>query len=123
MSELRANTISNAAGTGPVTLTGQYASKAWVNFNGIGTVAIRESDNVSSITDNGTGTYTVTFTTAMADTNYAPTGSVKWGVSNGAVFYARAADTLTTSSYQLRTRIGSSGTLTDPDYVYGTFLR
>jgi hypothetical protein len=44
--------------------------KAWVNFNGTGTVAIRASYNVSSITDNGTGDYTVNFTTAMADANY-----------------------------------------------------
>lgn len=48
-----------------------YAARAWVNFNGTGTVAIRASGNVSSITDNGVGNYTVNFTTAMADTNYA----------------------------------------------------
>jgi hypothetical protein len=48
-----------------------YAARAWVNFNGTGTVAIRASGNVSSITDNGTGQYTVNFTTAMPDTNYA----------------------------------------------------
>ena len=51
-----------------------YAARAWVNFNGTGTVAIRASGNVSSITDNGTGDYTVNFTTAMADVNYAVTG-------------------------------------------------
>jgi hypothetical protein len=45
--------------------------KAWVNFNGTGTVAIRASYNVSSITDNGVGDYTVNFTTALADANYA----------------------------------------------------
>jgi hypothetical protein len=44
--------------------------KAWVNFNGTGAVAIRASYNVSSITDNGTGDYTVNFTTAMVDANY-----------------------------------------------------
>jgi hypothetical protein len=44
-----------------------------VNFNGTGTVAIRASGNVSSITDNGTGDYTVNFTTAMPDANYAVT--------------------------------------------------
>ena len=71
MSEIRANTISDAAGTGPVTLTGQYAAKAWVNFNGTGTVAIRESGNVSSITDNTTGDYAVNFTTAMPDASYS----------------------------------------------------
>jgi len=45
--------------------------RAWVNFNGTGTVAIRASYNVSSITDNGTGQYTINFTTAMVDVNYA----------------------------------------------------
>ena len=53
------------------------AAKAWVNFNGSGTVAIRDSSNVSSITDNGTGTYTVNFTTAMANANYVTLGTVE----------------------------------------------
>jgi hypothetical protein len=51
------------------------SAKAWVNFNGTGTVAIRAAFNVSSITDNGTGQYTVNFTVAMPDTNYATVGS------------------------------------------------
>ena len=50
-----------------------YACRAWVNFNGTGTVAIRASGNVSSITDNGTGAYVVNFTTAISDTNYSVT--------------------------------------------------
>jgi hypothetical protein len=48
-----------------------YGCRAWVNFNGTGTVAIRASGNVSSITDNATGDYTVNFTTAMPDANYS----------------------------------------------------
>jgi hypothetical protein len=48
-----------------------YGCRAWVNFNGTGTVAIRGSGNVSSITDNGQGDYTVNFTTAMPDVNYS----------------------------------------------------
>ena len=55
-------------GTAPV-----YAARAWVNFNGTGTVGIRGSGNVTSITDNGVGDYTVNFTTAMADRNYSAT--------------------------------------------------
>lgn len=51
--------------------------RAWVNFNGTGTVAIRASFNVSSITDNGVGNYTVNFTTAMPDANYAVTANAK----------------------------------------------
>lgn len=61
-------TIQDSAGT----QIGTFC-RAWVNFNGTGTVAIRASFNVSSITDNGTGNYTVNFTTAMADANYAAT--------------------------------------------------
>lgn len=56
----------NATGSAPL-----YACRAWVNFNGSGTVAIRASGNVSSITDSGAGDYTVNFTTAMPDANYA----------------------------------------------------
>ena len=59
----------NAIGTAPI-----YACRAWVNFNGTGTVAIRASGNVSSITDNGTGNYTVNFINAMQDINYCAVG-------------------------------------------------
>ena len=52
-----------------------YGVRAWVNFNGTGTVAIRDSGNVSSITDDGTGNYSVNFTTAMPDANYAVLGT------------------------------------------------
>jgi hypothetical protein len=58
--------LSTASGSAP-----SYSARAWVNFNGTGTVAIRASGNVSSITDNGTGDYTVNFTTAMPDANYS----------------------------------------------------
>lgn len=61
-----------------------YGCRAWVNFNGTGTVAIRASGNVSSITDNGTGDYTVNFTNAMPDANYSAnvTGNVLSGAGN-----------------------------------------
>jgi hypothetical protein len=60
-----------------------YGCRAWVNFNGSGTVAIRASGNVSSITDNGVGNYTANFATAMPDTNYAAT-AINDLTSNGA---------------------------------------
>ena len=53
--------------------------RAWVNFNGTGTVAIRQSFNVSSITDNGAGDYTVNFTNALADADYSSFASVSFG--------------------------------------------
>lgn len=60
----------NAVGSAPV-----YGCRAWVNFNGTGTVAIRASGNVSSITDNGVGDYTVNFTTPLQDVNFSVSGS------------------------------------------------
>ena len=66
--------VPTISGTAPL-----YMCRAWVNFNGTGTVAIRAEGNVSSITDNGTGDYTVNFTTAMPDANYAALAS---GVGN-----------------------------------------
>lgn len=61
---------------------------AWVNFNGAGVVAIRDSYNVSSITDNGVGNYTVNFATAMANANYSTV--VTTGISNGSLMQAPA---------------------------------
>lgn len=79
MSTLRTDTLQNAAGTKsvPVDTVVDGSAKAWVNFNGTGTVAIRASFNVSSITDNGAGDYTVNFTTAMPDANFATNVSVR----------------------------------------------
>ena len=62
----RAKIALNASGEAPI-----YACRAWVNFNGTGTVAIRASGNVSSITDNGVGRYRVNFVTSFSDGNYA----------------------------------------------------
>lgn len=59
-----------------------YGCRAWVNFNGTGTVAIRASGNVSSITDGGVGIYTVNFTTAMIDANYYFCGGARSTVGN-----------------------------------------
>ena len=73
MSEIRATTISDAAGTGPITLTKQSAAKAWVNFNGTGTVAIQDSLNVSSVTDSNTGHYRLTFASSMGSSYYSAT--------------------------------------------------
>ena len=76
MSTLKTNTIKN---TDDVEM---YLAKAWVNFNGQGTVAIRAAGNVSSITDNSTGDYTVNFANAMTDANYVlntTAADLTWG--------------------------------------------
>ena len=82
-----------------------YAARAWVNFNGTGTVAIRTSGNVSSITDNGTGDYTVNFTTAMPDADYATYGSCRpaAGGSPHYVFYVENKDNTARTTSAIRT--------------------
>ena len=69
MSTLKVNTLQNTSGVEV------YTCKAWVNFNGQGTVSINASGNVSSVTDNGTGDYTLNFTNSMPDVNYAVMGN------------------------------------------------
>jgi hypothetical protein len=68
--------LTTASGSAP-----SYSARAWVNFNGQGTVAIRASDNVSSITDNGVGLFRVNFTTAMPDANFAVSGAGQFDTS------------------------------------------
>jgi hypothetical protein len=79
MSTLRVTTLATQAGVEV------YTAKAWVNFNGTGTVAIRASGNVSSITDNGTGDYTVNFTNAIADANYGVAITASAGTNNSSL--------------------------------------
>ena len=82
-----------------------YGCRAWVNFNGTGTVAIRASGNVSSITDNDTGDYTINFTTAMPDANYAIIGAVRDDSNDGAAitWNRRATTTNTTTAHRFVT--------------------
>jgi hypothetical protein len=114
LSEIRANTISDAAGTGPVTLTKQSAAKAWVNFNGTGTIAARDSFNVASLTDNGTGVYIVNFTSAFGAANFSPTAS---GRGENNVTLNTTDDSIGSTSSQI-VCVNSSGTTDDSSHVY-----
>ncbi len=102
-----------------------YGCRAWVNFNGTGTVSIRASGNVSSITDNNTGDYTVNFSTAMPDANYSVQVTrarvdvnLKAGVLNSGI---------ATGSVRVLTGVGSastpSGGVEDADYVFVSVFR
>ena len=106
----------NATGSAPI-----YATRAWVNFNGTGTVAIRQSGNVSSITDVGTGDYTVNFTTALTDADY----SVNTNAGDvGATKFDRFVTpySLSTGSVSITVR-DSSGGLADNPLVALTITR
>ena len=97
MSTLKVATIQDTSGSNSSTpeQVAQGRAKAWVNFNGTGTVAIRDSFNVSSITDNATGQYTVNFTTAMANANYAAAVSAINLTDNAVPVGGRLAPTTT----------------------------
>ena len=107
--------VSTADGSGVMKLQSNGVTTnalAWVNFNGTGTVAIRSSYNVSSITDNGTGDYTVNFTTALSDANYSCAVTSTYGSS---VNWNAAAPTTTAS--RIGTYITTTGVSQDQVYV------
>jgi hypothetical protein len=101
-----ASLMTTPSGTAP-----SFLCRAWVNFDGTGTPAIRASGNVSSITDNGTGDYTVNFTTAMPDANYAGMGAVS---DDGNYLSGRSAASRLAGSFRVATKSdgGSFGDLT-----------
>lgn len=105
----------NVTGIAPM-----FACRAWVNFNGTGTVAIRASGNVSSITDNGVGDYTVNFAMTMPDANYAVTGFAIYPTNTIPVntfgFGNDYTQTLS-GSVRVKTANQANGTMLDPTYV------
>ena len=106
-----------------------YGARAWVNFNGTGTVAIRGSGNVSSITDNGTGDYTVNFTTAMPDADYSAVGNCTTNSSFSVQFVSMFNSTVsnanvapTTAAFRVSTR-ETTGSGRDEEYVIVSVFR
>jgi hypothetical protein len=105
--------LSNLSATGE-----QRVCQAWVNFNGTGTVAIRDSYNVSSITDNGTGDYTINFSTAMPNSNYSISTDGSWADSTGDLnqntAISRVTSTpLTTTGARIASGVVGNGTMYD----------
>ena len=118
--------LSTASGSAP-----SYSARAWVNFNGTGTPSIREDGNVSSITDNGAGDYTVNFATAMPDANYAmnlstaPNAGGTYGGTQISIFSQtnspfKQAPTTTTARFINR---DASFSFTDPEYCCVAIFR
>ena len=106
-----------------------YGCRAWVNFNGTGTVAIRASGNVSSITDNGTGDYTVNFTTAMSDANYSTvgTGCLLFGTYRANVTIKMSSTstpaTYTTTAVRINTENAQIDLITDGGVINVSIFR
>lgn len=108
----------NASGSAPI-----YACRAWVNFNGTGTVAIRASGNVTSITDNGTGTYLLNLTTPLEDTSYVLVGTVGGTTNNRVLFTGDDATARTTSTVAISTTGTSLTALLDSAIVQCAIFR
>ena len=102
-----------------------YGCRAWVNFNGTGTVAIRASGNVSSITDNGTGDYTVNFTNALVDANYAwSVGTSNFSNADNRVFLVQKISTSAPATTSCRFQCAdTSSTASDISYLNISFFR
>jgi hypothetical protein len=117
MSTIKVSAIQDLSGGTDVDVPN--AAKAWVNFNGTGTVAIRADYNVTSITDNGTADYTINFTNALTDNNYCPVSEAGLLANYGAMIIPSA---LTTSTYQFRT-LSNVDTYIDMVNIYVAVFR
>jgi hypothetical protein len=108
-----------------------YGCRAWINFNGTGTPAIRASGNVSSITDNGTGDYTINFSTAISDANYnlvsaigsVTTTNVQCVLNVLQTTQAGGATLKSTSQVRIATANGSTGAKNDNAESYVSIFR
>ena len=104
MSEIRATTISDLAGTGPATLTGQYAAKALCNYNQQ-TPAVTSSFNVSSVTDDSNGKHTISFSSSFDATDYTTAVYFRRNSdadSGGGYYGSNSSDTKTVSAMKFR---------------------
>jgi len=99
----------------PVKTVVNGTAKAWVNFNGTGTIAIRSSFNTSSITDGGVGIYTSNFTNALSDANFCPSGSA--GVPAGSIGQFQTYWVAPTASTCSASSRNNAGSFADFDYV------
>lgn len=128
MSTVKTNALQAVAGGALAAIADLVngTARAWINFNGTGTPAIRASYNVSSITDNGVGDYTINFTTALPDANYTMAGSCSTSsVLHGPTLHAAAissAPTLMTTT-QCRVYVVSPVTVNDHHTCTLTFNR
>ena len=112
-SELRVNTLKDAAGSNEVAMTyvANGSAKAWSSFTGTGTPAISDGLNGSSITDGGTGNYTFNMSNAMGNSTYGFLGycrSESTNATNVFVLTSDNTDTKTSSAFQVKTRYASS---------------
>jgi len=102
----------------------QFTAKAWVNYRGITTNAIRDSHNVSSVTDNNAGRYTINFENAMANANYVPTtGNIAYQINQGDNRFVQVVNSISTTSLGISNTMVQNGfNYTDAEYVFITIF-
>ena len=116
MSTLKVDTLQTTGGAG------LFPARAWVNFNGTGTVAIRDDGNVSSITDNGTGDYTTNFSASLTSADYTTSGMAQRTTPNELLMLdipanSRGYTPLKTGSVRLFTRFTNAGAVSDEAFT------
>ena len=131
MSEIKVDSLTGKTSAGDITVTSeggaatqslqQGLAKVWLNFNGTGTIAVRDSNNVASLSDGGSGTYTVNTTNALSNVNYCVTG-IGDDDQNHNHSFLRSNATITTSACPLTTGTGhhsgqTGGLSIDTGYV------
>lgn len=128
MSEIRVDKISGKTSANAITVTGENGStqtslqqglaKAWINFNGTGSIATRDSFNVTGITDNGTGDYSITIANDMNNTNYSHAGSSggQNSTSNGSAYPYEQGTARTATLFRVIT-FTTGGSFTDPPFI------
>lgn len=131
MSEIKVDTLTGKTSAGDITVTSeggaatmqlqQGLAKAWVNFNGTGTIAIRDSFNVSSLNDDGTGKYDVVLANNMTDGNYAGIGigAANTTDSDGETTGQCRRIVPTSSLFGVRGHQVAAGAFSDIELVYG----
>ena len=115
---LRVNTLTDASSNNSTAMStvNQGTAKAWVNFNGQGTIAARDSFNLASLTDNGNGDYTITFSNNMENANYIINGTGEQLSSNDSIVVNKDYSTAYTTS-AARIAVTQGSTRTNPVYA------
>ena len=118
---LRVNTITDASSNNStaVSVINQGTAKVWANLNGTGTIALRDSHNVSGVTDNGTGNYTYAISSNMGNANYANNGMGNEG-NAGDIMIDDNNAVPTTSATRVQAREYDGAATADPDFLYHT---
>jgi hypothetical protein len=118
-SVLNVDSIAAKNGTDPVTLTKQSADKSWWTLNGTSTIAARDSFNVSSFDDVGTGIYDANFTNSMSDGNFGFVGTTGVNSNTAYVFHYHSSQAPASGAVRFATEISNNISPQDQSYIHG----